>query len=226
MLGKKRYKKEINQNINQKNILELNYKEISSEKDINFPKKLIKKKNLNPNKNEGDERKVNIESISKSSFSEHNIKIEKYNAKYNFEQIKQKFKQLDNNYGENNISIINNIDRLTSLLSSIIIEKNKQNIFNGNKEMEINYINKEKRKEKNEIDKNYSDKEIIEDIKPLVIDANKDQYLNYLLTLNDSLKKKINDDIRFDEIYQFFSNYSFQKIENFLKYLKSIDKKA
>ena len=226
MLGKKRYKKEINQNINQKNILELNYKEISSEKDINFPKKLIKKKNLNPNKNEGDERKVNIESISKSSFSEHNIKIEKYNAKYNFEQIKQKFKQLDNNYGENNISIINNIDRLTSLLSSIIIEKNKQNIFNGNKEMEINYINKEKRKEKNEIDKNYSDKEIIEDIKPLVIDANKDQYLNYLLTLNDSLKKKINDDIQFDEIYQFFSNYSFQKIENFLKYLKSIDKKA
>lgn len=226
MLGKKRYKKEINQNINQKNILELNYKEIASEKDINFPKKLIKKKNLNPNKNEGDERKVNIESISKSSFSEHNIKIEKYNAKYNFEQIKQKFKQLDNNYGENNISIINNIDRLTSLLSSIIIEKNKQNIFNGNKEMEINYINKEKRKEKNEIDKNYSDKEIIEDIKPLVIDANKDQYLNYLLTLNDSLKKKINDDIQFDEIYQFFSNYSFQKIENFLKYLKSIDKQA
>ena len=92
--------------------------------------------------------------------------------------------------------------------------------------MEINYINKEKRKEKNEIDKNYSDKEIIEDIKPLVIDANKDQYLNYLLTLNDSLKKKINDDIQFDEIYQFFSNYSFQKIENFLKYLKSIDTKA
>ena len=125
----------------------------------------------------------------------HNIKNEKYNIKYNFEQIKEKFKQLDNNYGENNISIINNIDRLTSLLSSIIIEKNKQNIFNGNKEMEINYINKEKRKEKNEIDKNYSDKEIIEDIKPLVIDANKDQYLNYLLTLNDSLKKKINDDI-------------------------------
>ena len=56
MLRKKRYQKEINQNINQKNILELNYKEIASEKDINFPKKLIKKKNLNLKKKQKEEK--------------------------------------------------------------------------------------------------------------------------------------------------------------------------
>ena len=81
-----------------------------------------------------------------------------------------------------------------------------------NKEIKINYNNKGK----NEIEKNNNEKENIEDIKPLVIDANKDEFLNYLISLNDSLMKKINSDIQFDEIYQFFTNYALEKIENFI----------
>lgn len=212
MLGKKRFKKEKKQNMESKNIIELNnkYQRIEIGKENNFKKRL--------NKKTREEKKNNNNFFSEND----NIQNEtqKYNLKNNYEQIKQKFKQLDNNFGENNISIINNIDRLTSVLSSIIIAKNEQKTLKETKETEINYKNKEKGRETIEKEKNYNDKENSEDIKPLIIDANKDKYLNYLLSLNDSLKKKINNSIKFDEIDNFFTSFTFEKIENFMNNLK------
>ena len=69
------------------------------------------------------------------------------------------------------------------------------------------------------MDDNIDNIEQYENINPLIIDANNERYLNYLLNLNDNFKKKINNDIKFDELYQFFTNYTIQKIENFMNNL-------
>ena len=96
------------------------------------------------------------------------------------------------------------------MLSSIIIAQNE----NENDKNNQNNDSDER------IFKNEEDSDNIDNISPLVIDANNDEKINYLLSLNDSLKKKINNDIKFDQIYDFFTNFAFQKIENILNNLK------
>ena len=142
-----------------------------------------------------------IEKESKNIFSEDNSKL-------NFSQIKKDLKKIKNNYLENNISIINNIDRLTSVLSSIIIAQNEQKISENNDSDDRIFRN------------NDDDSIKIESISPEIIDVNKDKYLNYLLSLNDSLKKKVKKDINFDKINQLFTDFVFQNFENFLKKIK------
>ena len=144
------------------------------------------------------------------------IKSKKFNfipkisySKLNIEAIKQKFKQLDNTYEENNIFILDNIDRLTSILSSIIIAQNEQKKENKENIHEDFSENKDSKKQNLKID-------------PFIIDANNDHYLNYLLSLNDTLKKKYYESIKFDEINNFFTNFAFDKIENYINLLKSI----
>jgi hypothetical protein len=143
-----------------------------------------------------------IEKESKNIFSEDNSKL-------NFSQIKKDLKKIKNNYLENNISIINNIDRLTSVLSSIIIAQNEQKISENNDSEDRIFRN------------NDNDDSIkIESISPEIIDVNKDKYLNYLLSLNDSLKKKVNKDINFEKINQLFTDFTFQNFDIFLKKIK------
>ena len=144
-----------------------------------------------------------IEKESKNIFSEDNSKL-------SFSQIKKDLKKIKNNYLENNISIINNIDRLTSVLSSIIIAQNEQKISENNDSEDRIFRN-------NDGD---DDSLKIESISPEIIDVNKDKYLNYLLSLNDSLKKKVNKDINFEKIYQLFTDFVFQNFDIFLKKLK------
>ena len=143
-----------------------------------------------------------IEKQSKNIFSEDNSKL-------NFSQIKKDLKKIKNNYLENNISIINNIDRLTSVLSSLIIAQNEKNISENNDSEDRIFRNNDE-----------DDSIKIESISPEIIDVNKDKYLNYLLSLNDSLKKKVKKDINFDKINQIFSDFVFQNFENFLKKIK------
>ena len=141
-----------------------------------------------------------IEKESKNIFSEDNSKL-------SFSQIKKDLKKIKNNYLENNNSIINNIDRLTSVLSSIIIAQNEKNISENNDS-------------EDRIFRNNDDSLKIESISPEIIDVNKDKYLNYLLSLNDSLKKKVNKDINFEKINQLFTDFTFQNFDIFLKKIK------
>ena len=141
-----------------------------------------------------------IEKESKNIFSEDNSKL-------SFSQIKKDLKKIKTNYLENNISIINNIDRLTSVLSSIIIAQNEKNISENNDS-------------EDRIFRNNDDSLKIESISPEIIDVNKDKYLNYLLSLNDSLKKKVNKDINFEKINQLFTDFTFQNFDIFLKKIK------
>ena len=143
-----------------------------------------------------------IEKDSKNIFSEDNSKL-------SFSQIKKDLKKIKNNYLENNISIINNIDRLTSVLSSIIIAQNEKNISENNDSEDRIFRNNDD-----------DDSLKIESISPEIIDVNKDKYLNYLLSLNDSLKKKVNKDINFEKINQLFTDFTFQNFDIFLKKIK------
>ena len=143
-----------------------------------------------------------IEKESKNIFSEANSKL-------SFSQIKKDLKKIKNNYLENNISIINNIDRLTSVLSSIIIAQNEKNISENNDSEDRIFRNNDD-----------DDSLKIESISPEIIDVNKDKYLNYLLSLNDSLKKKVNKDINFEKINQLFTDFTFQNFDIFLKKIK------
>ena len=143
-----------------------------------------------------------IEKESKNIFSEDNSKL-------SFSQIKKDLKKIKNNYLENNNSIINNIDRLTSVLSSIIIAQNEKNISENNDSEDRIFRNNDD-----------DDSLKIESISPEIIDVNKDKYLNYLLSLNDSLKKKVNKDINFEKINQLFTDFTFQNFDIFLKKIK------
>jgi hypothetical protein len=143
-----------------------------------------------------------VEKQSKNIFSEDNSKL-------NFSKIKKDLKKIKNNYLENNISIINNIDRLTSVLSSIIIAQNEKNISENNDSEDRIFRNNDD-----------DDSLKIESISPEIIDVNKDKYLNYLLSLNDSLKKKVNKDINFEKINQLFTDFTFQNFDIFLKKIK------
>ena len=143
-----------------------------------------------------------VEKESKNIFSEDNSKL-------SFSQIKKDLKKIKNNYLENNISIINNIDRLTSVLSSIIIAQNEKNISENNDSEDRIFRNNDD-----------DDSLKIESISPEIIDVNKDKYLNYLLSLNDSLKKKVNKDINFEKINQLFTDFTFQNFDIFLKKIK------
>ena len=221
MLGKKRNKNKTKDDNNHKNKIQI----INTEKNnITDKKTLIKNNkeiknnsllntNINNNNNINEEEKTlftnNIinENANKAIGEKHHKHLGSY-SKLNYEQIKQKFKQIDNNYDENNISILDNIDRLTSVLSGIMVAQNEQK-----PEKNENFETKEK------LDDNIDNIEQYENINPLIIDANNERYLNYLLNLNDNFKKKINNDIKFDELYQFFTNYTIQKIENFMNNL-------
>ena len=143
-----------------------------------------------------------IEKESKNIFSEDNSKL-------SFSQIKKDLKKIKNNYLENSISIINNIDRLTSVLSSIIIAQNEQRVSENNDSEDRIFRNNDD-----------DDSLKIESISPEIIDVNKDKYLNYLLSLNDSLKKKVNKDINFEKINQLFTDFTFQNFDIFLKKIK------
>ena len=226
MLGKKRNKNKTKYDNNHKNKIEI----INTEKNNITDKKTLIKNNkeiknnslLNTNINNNNKKHINEdekplitnniinekkENAYKAIGEKHHKHLGSY-SKLNYKQIKQKFKQIDNNYDENNISILDNIDRLTSVLSGIMVAQNEQKA-----EKNENFETKEK------LDNNIDNIEQYENINPLIIDANNDRYLNYLLNLNDNFKKKINNDIKFDELYQFFTNYTIQKIENFMNNL-------
>ena len=229
MIGTKRTRNEKKDKIKQKNDSQI----INKEKDNNINQKSSKIIKTNT-KNENEETKIYLNKndyvihnfnklINDNNDKNDNKEINTKNknifpnfensSKLNFDQVKQKFKQLDNSYDENNIIILNNIDRLTSILSSIIIAQNEQKANEKN----------EKENNKKDIQLNNNDDDgnkINEDIKPLIIDANNDQYLNYLLSLNDSLKKKINNAIKFDEIDNFFTNFVFEQIQTFMTNLR------
>jgi len=226
MLCKKRNKNKIKDDNNHKNKIEI----INTEKNNITDKKTLIKNNkeiknnslLNTNINNNNKNHINEdekplitnniineknENAYKAIGEKHHKHLGSY-SKLNYKQIKQKFKQIDNNYDENNISILDNLDRLTSVLSGIMVAQNEQKA-----EKNENFETKEK------LDNNIDNIEQYENINPLIIDANNDRYLNYLLNLNDNFKKKINNDIKFDELYQFFTNYTIQKIENFMNNL-------
>ena len=220
MIGKKRkrVKKVMKQSKNQNKKLS----KLNKEKEQNNTKSNINNKIINNiyiispgiiNNEEKEEEKNNMNSIfypynnnTKSNINtDMNIK-----NKLNYSQVKNKIKKININISENNVAILNNIDRLTSVLSSIIIAQNE----NENDKNNQNNDSDER------IFKNEEDSDNIGNISPLVIDANNDEKINYLLSLNDSLKKKINNDIKFDQIYDYFTNFAFQKIENILNNLK------
>ena len=226
MLGKKRNKNKTKDDNNHKNKIQI----INTEKNNITDKKTLIKNNkeiknnslLNTNINNNNKNNINEdekplitnniineknENAYKAIGEKHHKHLGSY-SKLNYKQIKQKFKQIDNNYDENNISILDNIDRLTSVLSGIMVAQNEQKA-----EKNENFETKEK------FDDNIDNIEQYESINPLIIDANNDRYLNYLLNLNDNFKKKINDDFKFDELYQFFTNYTIQKIEYFMNNL-------
>ena len=203
MIGKKRKRLKNtfkNNKKENKNILKANNddKEQNNNKSIN--EIILLSDKLNKEKNE-ETKKINLND------NKYDIKLN-INAKnvLNFNQVKNELKKINNSITENNISIINNIDRLTSVLSSIIIAQNDNN--------------NQKNDSEERIFKSEEDTYKIESFNnPLIIDANNDEKLNYLISLNDSLKKKINNDIKYDEIEQFFINFAFQKIENVLNIL-------
>jgi len=185
----------------------------TQKKDKEKDKNKIKKKYYikAENSSENLDLDISFSSNDKPNYIEKETKniFPENDSKLNFSQIKKDLKKIKNNYLENNISIINNIDRLTSVLSSIIIAQNEQKISENNDSEDRIFRN------------NDDDDSIkIESISPEIIDVNKDKYLNYLLSLNDSLKKKVNKDINFDKINQFFTDFVFQNFEIFLKKLK------
>ena len=203
MIGKKRkrikntFKKNKKEN---KNILRVNNNDEEQNNNKSINEILLISDKLNKEKNE-ETKKINLND------NKYDIKLN-INAKnvLNFNQVKNELKKINNSITENNISIINNIDRLTSVLSSIIIAQNDNN--------------NQKNDSEERIFKSEEDTYKIESFNnPLIIDANNDEKLNYLISLNDSLKKKINNDIKYDEIEQFFINFAFQKIENVLNIL-------
>ena len=184
----------------------------TQKKDKEKDKNKIKKKYYikAENSSENLDLDISFSSNDKPNYIEKETKniFPENDSKLNFSQIKKDLKKIKNNYLENNISIINNIDRLTSVLSSIIIAQNEQKISENNDSEDRIFRN------------NDDDSIKIESISPEIIDVNKDKYLNYLLSLNDSLKKKVNKDINFDKINQFFTDFVFQNFEIFLKKLK------
>ena len=196
--------------IGKKRVRNLNTQKKEKEKDKN------KIKQIHNIKIEGKPENLDLDisflSIDKQNYIEKESKniFSEDNSKLSFSQIKKDLKKIKNNYLENNISIINNIDRLTSVLSSIIIAQNEQKISENN--------DSEDRIFRNNDDDDDSLK--IESISPEIIDVNKDKYLNYLLSLNDSLKKKVNKDINFEKIHQLFTDFVFQNFDIFLKKLK------
>ena len=199
MIGKKRER-----NLNtQKKEKDIKKKYINKIKQNHNIKAEEKSENLNLDISFLSVDKQNyIEKESKNIFSEDNSKL-------SFSQIKKDLKKIKNNYLENNISIINNIDRLTSVLSSIIIAQNEKNISENNDSEDRIFRNNDD-----------DDSLKIESISPEIIDVNKDKYLNYLLSLNDSLKKKVNKDINFEKINQLFTDFTFQNFDIFLKKIK------
>ena len=94
-------------------------------------------------------------------------------------------------------------------MSSIIIAQNEKNISENNDSEDRIFRNNDD-----------DDSLKIESISPEIIDVNKDKYLNYLLSLNDSLKKKVNKDINFEKINQLFTDFTFQNFDIFLKKIK------
>jgi hypothetical protein len=103
------------------------------------------------------------------------------------------------------------LEKLTSVLSSIIIAQNEQRVSENNDSEDRIFRNN---------DDDDDDSLKIESISPEIIDVNKDKYLNYLLSLNDSLKKKVNKDINFEKINQLFTDFTFQNFDIFLKKIK------
>ena len=199
-----------------KKFLKIIKKQKSNSNSNNLKNTIKKTENINETKNKHQIDNIFHSSIDNNNFDNlikgnegvknvnfvQNLHFED-SSKLNFAQIKQKFKQIDINYGENNLSILNHIDRLTSILSNIIVTQNEQK----NKKEIIKKSNDEKSKN--------------EDVhNPLIIDANNDKHLNFLLSLNDTIKKKISNVIKFDEIDKFFTNFAFEKIENIINILK------
>ena len=216
MLGKKRAKKENEEKMSQN---KKNHKIITKEKKSPPKNNMFEIKSSKVFKNSEIKKDECIEDFKNDNFlpninKDNFISIDNYiNEKVyikKFETIKQKFKQLDSIYEDNNNFILYNIDRLTSILSSLIISQNEKK-----KEESKDIGEKIFKGEDNE-------KKSIE-LNPVIVDANNDYYLNYLLTLNDALKKKYNESITFDEINKFFTNFAFDKIENFMNLLKSIN---
>ena len=196
MIGKKRER-----NLStQKKVKEKNKNKINQNPNI-----------INEEKSENLDLEISSSSADKRNYNEKDSKniFSKDNSKLNFSQIKKDLKKIKNSYLENNISIINNIDRLTSVLSSIIIAQNEQKISENNDSEDRIFRNNDD-----------DDSLKIESISPEIIDVNKDKYLNYLLSLNDSLKKRVNKDINFDKIHQIFTDFVFQKFDIFLKKVK------
>ena len=92
-------------------------------------------------------------------------------------------------------------------MSSIIIAQNEQKISENNDSEDRIFRNN---------DDDDDDSLKIESISPEIIDVNKDKYLNYLLSLNDSLKKKVNKDINFEKIHQLLTDFFSQKIKKMI----------
>lgn len=187
----------------------LNTQKKEKEKDIN---KIKQNHNIKAEeKSENLNLDISFLSVDKQNYIEKESKniFSEDNSKLSFSQIKKDLKKIKNNYLENNISIINNIDRLTSVLSSIIIAQNEKNISENNDSEDRIFRNNDD-----------DDSLKIESISPEIIDVNKDKYLNYLLSLNDSLKKKVNKDINFEKINQLFTDFTFQNFDIFLKKIK------
>jgi hypothetical protein len=187
----------------------LNTQKKEKEKDIN---KIKQNHNIKAEeKSENLNLDISFLSVDKQNYIEKESKniFSEDNSKLSFSKIKKDLKKIKNNYLENNISIINNIDRLTSVLSSIIIAQNEKNISENNDSEDRIFRNNDD-----------DDSLKIESISPEIIDVNKDKYLNYLLSLNDSLKKKVNKDINFEKINQLFTDFTFQNFDIFLKKIK------
>ena len=200
MIGKKRIRKE-----KKNKTIKNNKKPKINKNSKNIIPKIKTKKEI-----EKSENKNNIESIFNCFDTDKNSKNMELNnsSKLDFRKIKEKLKKIDNNIEENNISIINNIDRLTSILSSIIIAQNEQKTNENNDSEE-------------RIFKNNDESFNLDNICPEIIDINKDKNINYLLSLNDSMKKRINNDMNFNKICQIFTDYSFENLEKFINKLKN-----
>ena len=133
--------------------------------------------------------------------------------------------KFENNDAESNISILTNIDILTTIFSMIIgkIKNcNKNNILeNENKESQENKENKENNENKDNKD-NKENKENNENNENNKEDDYYEYYLNYILTINDSFKNKLKAIKLYNNFKNLFLTVLFKNIERLILNLSEI----
>ena len=198
--------------INNDNNLNSNLLNFSQNKDISLLNTLNKcidnkkeKEKKDINLNEKEQNKKEKENQNNSD----NIYFCLYRTKDVLSQMAKYLNKFENNNVENNISILANIDILTSIFSMIIGKiksDNKKNIFLKDKGSK----NKEKENDKNEKENKNEAFECLEK------ENNYEYYLNYILTITESFKNKLKAIKLYNNFKNLFLIVLFKNIEKLI----------